>query len=159
MKLGLIVAITVSAYCFSAHAQTRSVMVLNLGGARTVLRAAEASASKQNAPSAIAVVDSAGDLLTFERMEGVRPESVDLSIAKARTAARMRQPTQQLESNINHGRTAFVTAGIMSLEGGTPIRMNGQIVGAVGVSGVHTEDDIIISETAAASLSPTSGSR
>jgi glc operon protein GlcG len=58
------------------------------------------------------VVDPAGDLLAFQRMDGVRPASVDLAIEMARTAARLQRPTQQIEDNINRGRTAFITVGI-----------------------------------------------
>ncbi len=73
--------------------------------------------------SAIAVVDLAGDLLAFQRMDGVRPASADLAIEKARTAARLQRPTAEIEDNINRGRTAFVTAGIAALRGGVPIRV------------------------------------
>jgi glc operon protein GlcG len=66
-----------------------------------VLQAAKASARQRHAPSAIAVVDPAGDLLAFERMDGVRPASADLAIGKARTAARLQRPTAEIEDNIN----------------------------------------------------------
>ena len=71
------------------------------------------------------MVDAAGDLLAFQRMDGVRPASADLAIAKARTAARLQRPTAEVEDNINQGRTAFVTANITALRGGMPIRVNG----------------------------------
>jgi glc operon protein GlcG len=83
-----------------------------------VLQTAKDSAQRRNAPSAIAVVDAAGDLLAFRRMDGVRPASADLAIAKARTAARLQRPTAEIEDNINRGRTAFVTTDIMALRGG-----------------------------------------
>src|ERR1700760_5165617 len=111
-------------------------MVLDQAGAQTVLHTAKESAQQRNAPSAIAVVDPAGDLLAFQRMDGVRPASADLAIAKARTAARLQRPTAETEDNINQGRTAFVTAGIMALRGGVPVRLDGQVVGAVGVAGL-----------------------
>ena len=74
-------------FCLPAGAQTISVMVLDRAGAQAVLQAAQESAQQRNAPSAIAVVDPAGDLLAFQRMDGVRPASADLAIQKARTAA------------------------------------------------------------------------
>ena len=123
------------------------------GGAQTVLQAAKAGAQQRNAPSAIAVVDPAGDLLAFQRMDGVRPASADLAIEKARTAARLQRPTAEIEDNINQGRTAFVTAGIVALRGGMPIRVNGEVVGAVGVAGLSKETDAGIANTAAAALS------
>jgi glc operon protein GlcG len=151
-KLGIIVGILATVLCLSAEAQTINVMVLDQSGAETVLRAAEESARQKNAPSAIAVVDPAGDLLAFQRMDGVRPDSGGLAIQKARTAARLRRPTAQIETNINNGRTAFVTAGIEALRGGVPILLDGQVVGAVGVAGLSKETDTAISETAAVSL-------
>jgi glc operon protein GlcG len=87
-------------------------------------------------------------------MDGVRPASADLAIQKARTAARLQRPTAEIEDNINHGRTAFVTAEIMALTGGMPLRLNGKVVGAVGVAGLSKETDTEIAGTAAAVLSP-----
>jgi glc operon protein GlcG len=153
-KLGIGVGILATFFCLSAGAQTINVMVLNQTGALTVLQAAQESARQRNAPSAIAVVDAAGDLLAFQRMDGVRPASSDLAIAKARTAARLQRPTAEIEDNINQGRTAFVTADIMALRGGTPIRVNGQVVGAIGVAGLSKETDTDIANAAAAALIP-----
>jgi glc operon protein GlcG len=88
-KLGLIVGISATIFCLPAKGQTISVMVLDQAGAQAVLQAAKESAQQRNAPSAIAVVDPAADLLAFQRMDGVRPASADLAIQKARTAARL----------------------------------------------------------------------
>jgi glc operon protein GlcG len=153
-KLGFTVAILATAFCLPAEGQTISVKVLDQAGAQTVLRAAKASAQQRNAPSAIAVVDPAGDLLAFERMDGVRPASADLAIQKARTAARLQRPTAEIEDSINQGRTAFVTAEIMALRGGMPVLLNGDIVGAVGVAGLSKEADTETAKTAAAALTP-----
>jgi glc operon protein GlcG len=100
------------------------------------------------------VVDPAGDLLAFQRMDGVRPASADLAIEKARTAARLQRPTEEIEDSINQGRTAFVTAGIVALRGGMPIRVNGEVVGAVGVAGLSKKTDSGIAKSAAAVLNP-----
>ena len=140
-------------FCFSAGAQTISVMTLDQAGAQTVLQAARENAQQRKAPSAIAVVDPAGDLIAFQRMDSVRPASVDLAIEKARTAARLQRSTAEIEDNINQGRTAFVTAGVLVLRGGMPIRVNGAVVGAVGVAGLSKETDAEIANTAAAALS------
>jgi glc operon protein GlcG len=155
-KLGISLSaaiLSAAVLCLSAGAQTINVMTLDQAGAQTVLQAAKESAQRRNAPSAIAVVDAAGDLLAFERMDGVRPASADLAIEKARTAARLQRPTVEIEDNINQGRTAFVTAGIMALRGGVPIRVNRDVVGAVGVAGLSKETDTDIANTAAAALS------
>ena len=154
MKLGVAFGVLATVFGLPAKAQTISLMVLDQAGAQTVLQAATRSAQQRNAPSAIAVVDPAGDLLAFQRMDGVRPASADLAIQKARTAARLQRPTVEIENNINQGRTAFVTARIMALRGGMPVRVNGKVVGAVGVAGSSSETDTAIAGTASAALSP-----
>src|SRR5712691_5220461 len=153
-KLGLSAGMLAAVFCFSVGAQTINVMALDQAGAQTVLQAARENAQQRNAPSAIAVVDPAGDLLAFQRMDGVRPASAELAIEKARTAARLQRPTAEIEDNINRGRTAFVTAGIAALRGGVPIRVNGKVVGAVGVAGLSMENDTETANTAAAALNP-----
>ena len=154
MKSGIGVGILATVFCLSVGAQTIKVTVLDQAGAQMVLQAAKESAQQRNAPSAIAVVDPAGDLLAFQRMDGVRPASADLAIEKARTAARLRRPTAEIEDSINQGRTAFVTAGIAALRGGMPIRVNGEVVGAVGIAGLSKETDAEIANAAAAVLGP-----
>ena len=128
-KLGIGVAMLATVFGFSAGGQTINVLTLDQAGAEKVLQAAKESAQQRNAPSAIAVVDPAGDLLAFQRMDGVRPASADLAIEKARTAARLQRSTAEIKDNINQGRTAFVTAGIPVLRGCMPIRVNGAVVG------------------------------
>jgi glc operon protein GlcG len=155
-KLGISVGILAAVFCLSAGAQTINLLALDQARAQTVLQAAKESAQQLNAPSAIAVVDPAGDLLAFQRMDGVRPLSADLAIEKARTAARLQRPTAEIEDSINRGRTAFVTAGIVALRGGMPIRVNGEVVGAVGVAGLEKETDTEIANIAAAALNPSS---
>jgi glc operon protein GlcG len=152
-KLGISVGMLATVFCFSVGAQTINVATLDQGGAQTVLQAAKESAQQRNAPSAIAVVDPAGDLLAFQRMDGVRPASAELAIEKARTAARLQRPTAEIEDSINQGRTAFVTAGIAALRGGVPIRVNGKVVGAIGVAGLNKETDAAIASMSAAALS------
>ena len=152
-KLGISVGILATVFCLSVKAQTINVMALDQDGAQTVLHTANENAQQRNAPSAIAVVDPAGDLLAFQRMDGVRPASADLAIEKARTAARLQRSTAEIEDSINQGRTAFVTVGIPALRGGVPIRVNGAVVGAVGVAGLSKEIDVEIANTAATALS------
>jgi glc operon protein GlcG len=153
-KRGIAAGILATVFCLSTEAQTISLAVLDQAGVQTVLQAAKERAQQRDAPSAIAVVDPAGDLLAFLRMEGVRPASADLAIQKARTAARLRRPTEEIEDDINQGRTAFVTARIMALRGGMPVRVHGKVVGAVGVAGLNKETDAEIARTAATALSP-----
>src|ERR1700693_474040 len=153
-KPGISVGILAAMFCLPVWAQTISVVTLDQAGAQTVLQAAKKEAQQRNAPSALAVCDPAGDLLAFQRMDGVRPASADLAIEKAQTAARLRRPTAGIEDSINQGRAAFVTANIAALRGGVPIRVSGEVVGAVGVAGLSKESDTEIANTAAAALSP-----
>src|SRR5258705_5997551 len=138
-KLEISVGILATVFCFSVRAQTINVMTLDQAGAQTVLQAARESAQQRNAPSAIAVVDPAGDLLAFQRMDGVRPASAELAIEKARTAARLQRPTAEIKDNINRGRPAFATAAIAPLPGAVPLPVAAWGLGAVGVAGLSKE--------------------
>jgi glc operon protein GlcG len=153
-KIGIVIGLLATVLCLPAEAQTISAKIMDQAGAQVVLQSAQKSARERNAPSAIAVVDPAGDLLAFMRMDGVRPASAELAIEKARTAARLQRPTAEIEDNINQGRTAFVTTGIMALRGGMPVRVGGDVVGAVGVAGLSKESDTEIAKVAAAALNP-----
>ncbi len=135
-----------------AHGQTSQVQILSLDGAGTLLHAAEQKAQQLSAPSSLAVVDAAGDLILFERMEGARPIGIDLAIGKARSAARFRETTQALEAAIDGGRAAAITAGVIQMDGGAPVRIGGAVVGAVGVSGLDHHNDVQIAESAAAAV-------
>jgi len=98
---------------------------------RRFLQAARESAQAADAPSAIAVVESCRRSACFLADRRVRPASADIAIEKARTAARLQRPPRRSRTGINRGRTAFITAGIVALHGGVPIRVNGEVVGAV----------------------------
>ena len=135
-----------------ASAQTMQVSILNLDGARAVLHAAEQKAQQLSAPSSLVVVDAAGDLILFEQMQGARPIGIDLAIGKARSAARYQEPTQTLEATINTGRPAAITAPMIQMDGGVPIRVDGRFIGAVGVSGLDKANDIEIADAAAVAV-------
>jgi glc operon protein GlcG len=135
-----------------AHGQTLQVRTLSLDGARTALHAAEQKAQQLSAPSSLAVVDAAGDLILFQQMQGARPIGIDLAIGKARSAARYQEPTQTLETTINTGRPATITAQTIQMDGGAPIRVGDTVVGAIGVSGLDKANDIKIAEEAAAAV-------
>src|SRR6202008_2502073 len=107
MKFVIGIGILATLFGSPVGAQTFSVLALDQAGAQTVLQAAKENAQRRNAPSAIAVVDPAGDLLAFQRMDRVRPASADLAIQKALTAARRKRPAGEIEDKISHGRTAF----------------------------------------------------
>jgi glc operon protein GlcG len=94
----------------------------------------------------------AGDLILFEQMQGARPIGIDFAIGKARSAARDQEPKQTLETTINTGRSAAITAPMIQMDGGVPIRVDGTFIGAVGVSGLDKANDIIIAEAAATAV-------
>jgi glc operon protein GlcG len=76
----------------------------------------------------------------FERLDGSFPASATVAIEKARTAALFRAESKKLEDAINGGREALITVGYTFLQGGVPVIYNGQIVGAIGVSGAKSAD-------------------
>jgi glc operon protein GlcG len=91
---------------------------------------------EKNAPGgSIAVVDNGGNLVYLERLDGTFAAAAEVSIKKANTAALFRAPSSKLENSINAGRNALITVGHTFLQGGIPIIYNGQVIGAIGVSG------------------------
>ena len=118
-----------------------------------VLTAARQQAQAQQWNVTIAVVDDGGHPLALERLDGCAPASAYIAMEKARTAALGRKETRDYEEMVNGGRTAFVTAPLLtSLEGGVPLRVDGQVVGAIGVSGVKAEQDAQVAKAGAAAL-------
>jgi len=101
----------------------------------------------------IAIVDDGGHLLALERLDGAAPLSAAIATEKARTSALGRRATAVYEEMINKGRTSFLSAPINGmLEGGVPIVVEGQVVGAVGVSGVKSNEDAQIAGAGVASV-------
>jgi glc operon protein GlcG len=132
-----------------SQAQTQQRNGLSLEGAKKVIAAAVAEAKSKNAPgAAIAVVDDGGNLIASERLDNTFAAGANISIGKARTAALFKRPTKAFEDIINKGRTAMATlADFTPLQGGVPILMDGQVVGAVGVSGAASaqqDEDLAI---------------
>lgn len=105
--------------------------------AKRVIAAAVAEARSKNAPgSAIAVVDQGGHVVALERLDNTFAAGANISIGKARTAALFRRPTKFFEDAINRGRIAMTALpDFTPLQGGVPIVVDGEIIGAVGVSG------------------------
>jgi uncharacterized protein GlcG (DUF336 family)/mannose-6-phosphate isomerase-like protein (cupin superfamily) len=144
----------------AAHAEAASVgekKVLTLGGARKVIAAAEAEAKRLNAPGGvIAVVDDGGSLVAMERLDGTFAAGSTISVGKARTSALFKKPTKVFEDIVNKGRTAMAALPdslFTPLQGGVPIVVDGQVIGAVGVSGAASaqqDEDIALAGAAAA---------
>jgi glc operon protein GlcG len=152
-------AMVLAAIASAALAQTPMVdrvqkPVLTLAGARVVASAAEAEANRLNTTGAIAVVDDGGNLLYLVRIDKTFPAGAAVATDKARTAATFRMPTRNLEDAVKNGRTSLVAVSEMTpLAGGIPIVIDGQVVGAVGVSGAaNAQQDEELAKVAAAAL-------
>ena len=139
----------------SAHAESVAAKRgLTLEGAKQVIAAAAAEARRQKAGGAFAVVDEGGNLLAVERLDGTFAASGQISIGKARTAALFQRPTRAFEDIIRSGRTPMLALhDFTPLQGGVPIVVDGQVVGAIGVSGAASaqqdEELAVIGATAA----------
>ena len=119
-----------------------------------VLAAAETEARSNNWAVTIAICDDGGHLLAVKRLDGVAPISAYIAPEKARCAALGRRDSGVYEKMINEGRVSFLSAPVMAgmLEGGVPIVVGGQVVGAVGVSGVKSSEDAQIARAGIAAL-------
>src|SRR5262245_56102568 len=119
------------------HAPTGYGASIDLETARNVAAAAVAEGKKDGWTVAVAIVDTGGDLVYFERMDDTQVASSQISQDKARTAARFKRPSKMFEDVLVGGRLAILgLQGVTPLEGGIPLVIRGKIVGAIGVSGV-----------------------
>ncbi|MFT4190156.1 MAG: heme-binding protein [Comamonas sp.] len=132
----------------------KSKSVLESSDIKTIATAAEAEALKNNWAVSIAIVDDGGHLLWLQRLDGAAPISAQIAPAKARTAALGRRESKIYEDLINQGRTSFLSAPGLDglLEGGVPILKDGQVIGAVGVSGVKSTEDAQIAKAGIGAL-------
>jgi len=137
-----LVATAVIGLAASAHAESvADKRNLTLEGAKKVIAATIAEAKRVNAPGgSIAVVDDGGNLLALERLDQTFAASANIAIGKGRTAALFKKPTKIFEEAIKSGRTSMVTLGgdlqqFTPLQGGVPLEWEGNVVGAIGVSG------------------------
>lgn len=143
MAAAALAAVLAFALALPASAQLADRKALTLEAAKKIMAAAEAEAMKNKWTVAIAIVDEAGELLMMAKLDGTQPGSIDIAIGKARTAARLKRETKVLEEAVTKGgRTVILSLpGITPLEGGVPIKVGDQVVGAVGVSGVTSAQD------------------
>jgi glc operon protein GlcG len=117
--------------------------------ARKALAGAIAEARKQNLPMAVAVVDTAGMLVAFERMDNTQTGSIAVAQDKASSAAMYRRPTKAFQDVLaagGAGLRVLTLRGANAVEGGLPIVVDGRIVGAIGVSGGSAEQDGVVAK-------------
>lgn len=150
--------LTLAALCaaLGAWAQVPSYgPSINLEQARKVLAVAQAEARKNNWPVAIAVVDTHGDLVAFEKMDDTQIASVQVAQDKGSSAAIYRRPTKVFENLVaggGAGTRVLNLRGAATVEGGLPIVVAGKIIGGIGVSGVTSEQDGVVAKAGADAL-------
>lgn len=133
------------------HAVAR--LHVTLAGARHVIAVAREHAQSQGLNVSVAVVDRGGEIVAFERDDETAPVTPQVALAKARSAALLRSSSKLFEDFVNGGLPSFLsTPGITPLQGGVPLIVGGEVVGAVGVSGGSGEQDAGIAASAAAAL-------
>lgn len=139
----------------ASSAQTIATKNISLDAAKKIVAEAVKYVKANNAPGgAIAVVDNGGNLVYLERLDNTFAAASEVAIKKANTAALFKAPSSKLENAINGGRDALITVGHTFLQGGVPVVVNGQVVGAIGVSGSASaqQDEDIANEGAKVSI-------
>lgn len=127
--------------------------VLSAADVKAILAAAEQHANANHWHVTISVVDDGGHLLGLARLDGAAPISAQISPNKARSAALGCRESKGYEDAINGGRFAFLSVPLQAmLEGGVPIIVDDQVIGAVGVSGVKSSQDVEIGRAGIAAL-------
>jgi glc operon protein GlcG len=146
------------AFAQVAHAEPAITThkALTLDGARELIAAAQKVARARHTTGAIAVVDEGGNLIALDRIDGTFAAASNIAIGKARTAAQFKKPTRFFEDVIAKGRTAMTALpDFTPLGGGLPLTVDGQVVGAVGVSGAASaKEDEELAQVAASALGP-----
>jgi len=151
--LSLIALAMFAALSMNAYAQLADKKVLTLDAAKKIAAAAEAEARKNNWNVVIAVVDDGGHLVYLQRIDGTQTGSIDVAIGKARTAAAFKRPTKVFDELAKtRPSITSISPNAVLLEGGVPVVVGGQVVGAVGVSGVTSQQDAQIAEAGIAAL-------
>ncbi|SDY08569.1 heme-binding protein [Nitrosomonas sp. Nm58] len=134
-----------------------SKLFLTLDDAKEIAAAAEAEAKRNNWSVVIAIVDEGGHLLYFMRLDNTQYGSVEVAIQKARSAIAFRRPTKILEEQVSQGHVRYLSLpGAIPIEGGVPIVLGNQFVGAIGVSGVRSYQDAQIAQAGVNALNPDS---
>ena len=128
---------------------------LTLDDAKIISAASEAEARRNNWPVVIAIVDDGGHLVHLLRLDNTQFGSIEVAIQKARAAIAFRRPTKVWEEHVADGRVRYLgLPGTLPIEGGLPIVVNGQFIGAMGVSGVRSNEDAQIAQAGLAAVLP-----
>jgi glc operon protein GlcG len=146
-------ALLAATLSFAAQAQVPQYGAdLNLEQAKTAVAAAQAEAKKNNWPVAVAIVDTRGFLVAYEKMDNTQTASIQVAIDKAASAAMYRRPTKAFQDAVAGGGAGLRVLnlrGASTVDGGLPIIVNGKIIGAIGVSGVNADQDAVAAKAGA----------
>jgi glc operon protein GlcG len=150
MAAVLMVLVCVSFFAVPANAQLVTKKVLTLDAAKELASAAEAEALKNKWTMVITVVDDGGNLMYLEKIDNTQIGSIEVAIQKAKTAILFKRPTKVFEDKvIKEGRTAILSLpNAIAIEGGLPIVVDGQYVGAIGISGGSSDQDGVVAKAA-----------
>ena len=148
MKKSFVIVIAAVVFATASWgAQLASKKALTLEISKQVAAAAEAHATKNKWNVVIAIVDDGGHLLYLERMDGAQTGSIEVALQKAKSATSYKRPTKVFDAGVAGGRTALVALpGAIPFEGGIPLSADGQVIGAIGVSGVTGAQDGMIAQ-------------
>jgi uncharacterized protein GlcG (DUF336 family) len=152
-KSFVLIALLVFSYVFlfpiSAQAQWGVKKTLTLEAAKKLAVLAEAEAIKNKWTMVVAIVDDGGNLVYLERMDNTQIGSIEVALQKAKTAIFFKRPTKEFEDRIAQGKTDILgVPGVVPIEGGIPIVIDGQYVGAIGVSGGTRQQDGVVAKAA-----------
>lgn len=132
-----------------SKAQLIDKKTISLDLSKKIAAVAEAEAAKNNWNVAIAIVDDGGNLIYFCKMDNTQNGSIEVSIQKAKSSIQFKRATKIFEDMIAAGRTAILSLpGALPIEGGVPLVVNSQFVGAIGISGAKSSEDGIVAKAA-----------
>jgi uncharacterized protein GlcG (DUF336 family) len=164
LKNILILLTLITLQLATAHTQTPAQTPaygpdIDLAVAKTIMEAAEGEARKQQWPVAIAIVDTHGHLVMFQRLENTQYGSIQVALEKASTAAMFRRETKVFEDMIAQGGAglkALRLPAALGVEGGVPVVVDGKVIGGIGVSGVQSTQDAEVARAGLRALTPDS---
>ena len=133
----------------SVQAQLATKKALTLEAAKKLAAVAEAEALKNKWTMVFAIVDDGGNLIYLQRMDNTQIGSIEVAIKKAKSAISFKRPTKAFEEMVAQGKTDILgMPGAIAIEGGLPLVIDGQYIGAIGVSGGTRQQDGVVAKAA-----------
>jgi uncharacterized protein GlcG (DUF336 family) len=150
MRIASILPLCLLAAFSARGAELATKKALTLDAAKQIAAAAEAEAKKNHWTVVIVIVDDGANLIYLEKIDDTQIGSIEVAQEKAKTAVRFKRPTKALEDSVAGGRNAVLRLpGAIPIEGGLPLMVGGKIVGAIGVSGVQSNQDAQVAKAGA----------